>query len=129
MIEIADGFTSISAGSDLISPPPARGAPRTTGARITVDFSREVALAPGQIVRARYDFADNGQLRTVVGPAMPTHAVARSRRAVVFHYRISHWIDAASLMRFETPEQPPEMPIVWSVGAAAAATAGDPTHA
>jgi hypothetical protein len=129
MIEIADGFTRISAGSDLISPPLARGAPRTTGARITVDFSREAALAPGQIVRARYDFADNGQLRAVTGPALPTHTVVRSGRAVVFHYRISHWIDAATLMRFETPEQPSGTPIVRSVAPAAVATAAGHSHA
>ena len=66
-----------------------------------MDFCRQTALAPGQVVRAHYDFADNGQMRSIEGVAAPTHKVVRAGRPVVFHYRVSHWVEAAGLMRFD----------------------------
>jgi len=94
MIEIIDGFTSIWTGSDPIS---RLGDHQPTGARVTLEFCREAALNPGEIVRARYDFGDDGKMRATIGVAQHTHSVARSGRAPVFHYRISHWIEPGAL--------------------------------
>jgi hypothetical protein len=94
MIEIIDGFTSIWTGSDPISP---LGDHHRTGARVTLEFCREAALSPGEIVCARYDFGGDGRMRATTGVAQHTHSVARSGRAPVFHYRISHWIAPAAL--------------------------------
>ena len=104
MIEIKDGFTNISAGSSHASPL-AQSRYRPSGARVTVEFCREAALSPGQVVCAKYDFAGNGQLRKVEGVASPTHAVARAGQATLFHYRISQWIEPAALMR-PTADEP-----------------------
>jgi hypothetical protein len=90
MIEIISGFTSISAGTDPILPP---GARQPTGARVTLEFCREAALIPGEIVCARYEFSGDGRVRTATGVAKPTQTVVRSGRATVFHYRFSHWIE------------------------------------
>ena len=98
MIEITQGFTSICAGSDRVLP--GMGLRRPTGARVTVDFCRESSLATGQTVRAHYEFAGDGQLRTAIGVATPTRVAARWGRPIVFHYRVSHWIEPAALMRF-----------------------------
>jgi hypothetical protein len=109
MIKIFDGFTSISAGSDCIDAPtdeiagnfPEIDAARSaTGVRVTVEFRRESALAPGQVVTVRYDFAGDGSLREGQGIASPTHSVARWGRAVVHHYRMSHWIQPADVMDY-----------------------------
>lgn len=89
MIEIINEFTAIWTGSDPISSP---GDRYPTGARVTLEFCRETALAPGETVCARYEFGGDGQMRTATGVAQHTHSVSRSGRAPVFHYRISHWI-------------------------------------
>jgi hypothetical protein len=107
MIDITDGFTSISAGSDSIEgaaqdapgAPGNRTTPRVpTGARVTVEFRRETSLAPEQLVRARYDFADDGNVREATGIAKPIRTVVRQGRAVLFYYRLSHWIAPTALM-------------------------------
>jgi hypothetical protein len=76
------------------------GLRRPTGARVTVDFCRESSLATGQTVRAHYEFSGDGQLRTATGIATPTRVAVHWGRPVAFHYRLSHWIEPAALMRF-----------------------------
>ena len=106
MIEITEGFTSVGAGSESIATdypgepgiPVARRAP--TGARVTAEFGRRSPLAPGELVRVRYDFAGDGGMREGVGIAIPTRPVVRCGRAVVFCYRVSYWIKASDIMRY-----------------------------
>jgi len=125
MIEINDGFTSISAGADPAFPPLSPAAHRPTGARVTVDFCREVALPPGEIVCAYYDFAGNGRLRAVTGIAELTYAEVKWGCPVVFHYRLSHWIGPAELMHFVAGE----VPIARPAELADVAPTGDPIPA
>ena len=106
MIEITESFTSITAGMDPVGEPPWRGRgdsrePRghpPTGARVTLEFSRDEALPPGQPVRVRYQFGSDQTVRETVGIALPTHTTVRWGRAVVFHYRLSHWLAPGALM-------------------------------
>ena len=99
MIEITDGFTSITAGADTIEAPPWSDAaqPRTrrrrapTGVRVTLNFSRDAELPRDQPVRVRYEFGD-GTLRETVGIAKPTHVDVHCGRLVNYHYRLSYWI-------------------------------------
>ena len=107
MIEITNGFTSITAGADAIEPPPwpdAGESPTTcrrrapTGARVTLEFSRAEALPPDQPVSVRYVFGGGGAVREVVGFAKPTHVEVQWGRAAVYHYRLSYWIAPAALM-------------------------------
>jgi len=105
MIEITDGFTSITAGADSIAAPwpdaadsrsPCRRNP--TGVRVTLEFGRAAALPPDQPVRVRYEFGEGGALREGIGIARPTYVEARWGRPVVYHYRLSHWIAPGALM-------------------------------
>jgi len=106
MIEITEVFTSITAGVDPVGEPPWRGKGDSrepsrhppTGARVTLEFSRDEALPPGQPVRVRYQFGGDQTMRETVGIAVPTHTTVRWGRAVVFHYRLSHWIAPGALM-------------------------------
>jgi len=106
MIEITDRFTSITAGMDPVGVPPPLDAGDSrlqrqhapTGARVTLEFTREEALPPGQPVRVRYEFGDDGTVREAVGIAVPTHARVRWGCTVVYHYRLSHWIAPGALM-------------------------------
>ncbi len=106
MIEITDGFTSISAGADSIevleryAPPPgvAYAPRRPTGARVTVEFRRTSSLLPTQAVTVRYDFAADGNVRQLTGIPRHIRTVVRQGRAVVYHSRMSHWIAASALM-------------------------------
>ena len=109
MIEITDGFTSISAGADSIEDaaqayvPPSAATPATrrpTGARVTVEFYRTSTLSPTQAVVVRYDFAADGNVRELVGIAEPIRTVVRHGRAVCYYYRLSHWIAASALLDF-----------------------------
>jgi len=97
MIEINNGFTSIWTGSDPIASP---GLQHRTGARVTLEFCREAALAPGETVCARYEFGGDGQVRTVTGVANPTYTVLRWGCAPVFHYRMAHWIEPDALATY-----------------------------
>ena len=99
MIEITDGFTSISAGSDSIEAG-AEGR-SATGVRIVVEFRCEMPLAAGQPVTVRYDFAGDGNLREGTGIARPIRTVVRWGRTVQYHYRFSYWIAPSALMNFE----------------------------
>jgi hypothetical protein len=104
MIEITEGFTSITAGADAVAALwPDMGGSQThcrrapTGVRVTLEFSRAAALPSDEPVRALYDFGDGGAPREVVGIANPTHVEVRWGRAVVYHYRLSHWIAPGEL--------------------------------
>jgi hypothetical protein len=105
MIEITNGFTSITAGADAIASPPWTDAGETrtppprvpTGVRVTLEFNREAALPPDQPVRVRYQFGSDGGMREAVGIAKSTFVEVRWVRAVVYHYRLSHWIPADAL--------------------------------
>ena len=96
MIEIFEGFTSISAGADPIPPP--EGARAPTGARVSLEFCRDEALPPGATVRAQYEFAGDGCQRVAVGVPTATRTDSGQGRKAVFHYRISHWIAPHALM-------------------------------
>jgi len=106
MIEITDRFTSITAGMDPVRVPPLHDASDSrvqrqhapTGARVTLEFSRDEALPPGQPVRVRYEFGDDGTVREAVGVPVPTHARVSWGCTVVYHYRLSHWIAPGALM-------------------------------
>jgi hypothetical protein len=104
MIGITHGITSVSAGHDRLAGPdwevPHALSRTPTGARVTVEFSRETSLLPGQVVCVRYAFAGDGRLREGVGIATATRTVVRSRRIVVYHYRMSYWIPRSALMTF-----------------------------
>ena len=106
MIEIADGFTRITAGADASGAPPwpdscdsqtpRRRAP--TGVRVTLEFGSAAALSPDQPVKVRYEFGGDGRVREAVGIAKPTRVEVRWGRAVIYHYRVSHWIVPGALM-------------------------------
>jgi hypothetical protein len=111
MIEITDGFTSITIRADEVMPaswgmagssPHQRLARAATGARVTVEFCRDTPLPEGQAVRVRYDFADDGSVREGTGMAQSTRSVARWGATVVYHYRLSHWIAPAALTQSTT---------------------------
>jgi len=109
MIEITDGFTCISAGSDRIEDQAeavshwssdSSRAHSATGARVVIEFRCNVSLAAGQWVTARYDFAGDGNLREGMGIAAHIRTVVRWGRTVQYHYRFSHWIAPSELMNF-----------------------------
>src|ERR1700741_3916976 len=100
MILITDGFTSISANADPIDELQSQRPRSATGARVTLEFSRDTALPPGQPVRVRYDFAGDGMAREVVATPLPTRTLTRWGHAAIFSYRLSHWIAPAALEQF-----------------------------
>lgn len=142
MVEISGEFTSISAGSDSMEVSAQTRAP--TGARVTLEFSLTASLAPAQLVRLRYDFADDGNVRECTGIAKPLRTVARWGRGVLYYYRVSHWIDPSALMDFAATGVPPRKPSCPTpaqpllprgsasapmIGSADGASAVDPFHA
>ena len=118
MIAIDDGFTSISAGHDpidLVGPVGSADAVKrhATGARVTVEFRRDVPLGVGEPVKLRHEFAGGGDWREYTGIPSPTHTEVRWGRAVIHHYRLSYWLTAASLMdRAGTVARPMERRLV-----------------
>ncbi len=96
MIEIDAGFTSICAGADPI--PHVSGTRAPTGARITLEFRRDRALPAGETVRAHYEFAADGRVRTATGIPIATRSDTRGGRKIAFYYRLSHWIEPSALM-------------------------------
>lgn len=113
MIDVIDGFTRIAVTPDEIpyldkaglgntrSRAFSSGCRQPSGARVTAEFSRSAPLSPSGEIRLCYDFEGNGRLREVVGTPRLTHTTApQSQRDPTYHYRISHWITASSIMRF-----------------------------
>ena len=97
MIEITERITRVTTNVQAGRSQIAIGERTPAGARVTLEFSRSVALSSGQAVRLRYDLAGNGRLHEFSGIAQLTHTVARRGRLVVFHYRLSQWITASTL--------------------------------
>lgn len=113
MIDVTDGFTDIAVTPDEIPYLGSTGLGHTpaqkcslerrqpSGARVTIEFSRPAPLSLNGEVRLSYDFEENGRLREIVGTPRFTHTTApQGQRDPTYHYRISHWITAASVMRF-----------------------------
>jgi hypothetical protein len=111
VVDVTDGVTSIAVSPDKI--PWVNGFTGTvqqeassdqrpaTGARVTVEFARSAPIAPNSHVRVYYDIAENGGLREIVGIPQLTHTTAsQGRPSRWYHYRLSHWIAAPSVMRF-----------------------------
>ena len=115
MIDVTDGVTSIEVTPDSI-PFRVNGFASTTlqerlaerrhatGARVTVEFARSAPFSPNSDVRVYYDIAENGELREILGVPQLTHTTARQGRLdPSYHYRLSHWIAAPSVMRVISP--------------------------
>jgi hypothetical protein len=115
VVDVTDGVTSIEVSPDEIPirvngfagtvPQERLSAHRpATGARVTVEFVRSAPVPPNSPVRVYYDIAENGGLREIVGIPQLTHTTARQGRpGHSYHYRLSHWIAAPSVMRFIPP--------------------------
>jgi hypothetical protein len=109
----AEGITSIQVAPDEIpfrlslAGTTLRGhlaARHPTGARVTVEFVRSAPVCLNSDVRLYYDIAENGGLREILGVPQLTHVTARQARpGLSYHYRLSHWIAAPSVMRFIPP--------------------------
>jgi hypothetical protein len=105
LIEIKDGFTGIAIGSDVIKAQlrdPLTSKRMATGARVTLGFSRRVALPPGTMVSLRYDLAENGCEREVQGVPQMSHTVMEGEQ-VFYHYRLVYWLAPHALMKFLPP--------------------------
>ncbi len=112
MIDITEGFTSIAVAPNEIQNAGALAWAGTlhrelasahrpdTGARVTVEFVRPTPIPPDREVRVRYDIAENGELREFLGIPRLTHTTSPSGDSVRYHYRVSHWIPAPSVMQF-----------------------------
>ncbi len=113
LLRVADGFTSItvmpdelprltSNGFDAPAPHDRTLAHRaSTGARVTVEFITEFQVQPNRQVRACYDIAGDGTWRECKGIPDLTHTTQRPEGdGAVYHYRLSHWIAAPSVMHF-----------------------------
>ena len=110
VIAVTDGFTSIEVASDrfphfdannyvAISREPLAESRPTTGARMTVEFSRRAPLPRDTDIRVRFDIAENGGLREILGIPKLTHTTVR-HAVDAYHYRLSHWIPAPLVMQF-----------------------------
>ena len=113
LIRVADGFTSITVmpdelprvtSSGLNAPTPHdRTLARhdSTGARVTMEFISETQVQPDREVHACYDIAGDGTWRECTGIPSLTHTTQRAEGdGTVYHYRLSHWIAAPSVMHF-----------------------------
>jgi hypothetical protein len=84
-----------------------------TGARVTIEFFRPAPFSPNNCVRVYYDIAENGELREILGVPQLTHTTAHEGRGgLSYHYRLSHWIAAPSVMRFVPPYT--ALQVTWS---------------
>lgn len=116
MVEVTDGITSIEVTpedipfrvngfADAIQQAPFSDHRHATGARVTVEFSRSAPIPPNSPVHLYYDIAANGGLREIVGIPQLTHTTARQNRPDRwYHYRLSRWITAPSVMQFMPPQ-------------------------
>jgi hypothetical protein len=115
LVRVADGFTSITVMPDelphlhltnngLNAPDPrdrTLAHPASTGARVTMEFITDIQVLPNREVHACYDIAGNGSWRECMGIPNLTHTTQRPEGdGTVYHYRLSHWIAASSVMRF-----------------------------
>jgi hypothetical protein len=111
VIDVTEGFTSIEVASDgfphfnvngYVATSREQSAARrnSTGARVTVEFSRRGRLPPNTDIRVRYDIAENGELREILGVPQLTHITVPHGTGAAYHYRMSHWIPASSVMQF-----------------------------
>lgn len=109
MIDVTEGLTSIEVAANKFPDfnlngylTTARGLwakrSESTGARVTVAFSRREPLPPDTDIRVLYDIAQNGGVRQLCGTPQLTHTTARE--SVAYHYRLSQWIPAPAVMRF-----------------------------
>jgi hypothetical protein len=79
-------------------------AKRSSGS-LTVGFSSPAPVPPNSHVRVYYDIAENGGLREIAGIPQLTHTTTRQGRpGRSYHYRLSHWIVAPSVMRIIPPQ-------------------------
>jgi hypothetical protein len=98
--DVTEGFTSITVAPDETRIPYVNGRD-PTGARVTLEFSRHTPLPPDMNVRVHFDIAENGDRREIRGIPKLTHTTtARGHASAAYHYRLSHWIPALSVMRF-----------------------------
>ena len=115
VIDVTDGVTSIEVSPDgilFMTQGSAGILPQerslhhrhATGARVTVEFSRPAPVPPNSPLRVYYDIAENGGLREIVGIPQLTHTTAcQVSSGRLYHYRLSYWIAAPSVMRFIPP--------------------------
>jgi len=112
VIDVTKGFTSIDVAADgyphfdqgAYLSANSSGGPvvsrHPTGARVTLTFSRDAPLPPNTDIRVQYDIAQNGDVREILGTPQLTHTRAGGDGATSYHYRLSHWIPALSVMSF-----------------------------
>ena len=111
MIDVTEGLTSIEVAANKFPYFNVNGYVTTaqglwaqrrksTGARVTLAFSRRVALPPNTDIRVLYDIAQNGGLRELRGIARLTHTTTPQGGSVAYHYRLSQWIPAPAVMQF-----------------------------
>jgi hypothetical protein len=113
LVSVADGFTSITVMPDELPRLTTNGLnPQTphdrtlahrvsTGARVTMEFITDTQVQPNREIRVCYDIAGNGTWRECMGIPNLTHTTQRAEGdGAVYHYRLSHWIAAPSVMHF-----------------------------
>lgn len=113
MMDVTDCVTRIEVAPDEIPFPLSlagmtqqrhHAARHPTGARVTVEFVTLAPMGLNSSVRVYYDIAENGELREILGVPLLTHTTVRQARpGPSYHYRLSHWITATSVMRFIPP--------------------------
>ena len=102
MIEIMDGFTEITLGTDVLastSRDPLTAARQPTGARVTLNFQRRQPLPTDTLVKIRYDLAENGCEREVRGVPRLIQTVMHGEN-VFYHYRLAQWVPPHAVMHF-----------------------------
>ena len=67
-----------------------------TGARVTVTFDLPAPVPRDCAVRIRYEIAECGEARDMVGVPQLTHTTVRSGDSS-YHYRMSHWLAGSIL--------------------------------
>lgn len=112
VIDVSEGFTSIEVAPDgvpyvdmdgYVSPTPrecSANRRNPTGARVTIAFSTRARLPQNTDIRVYFDIAENGGLREILCRPNLTHTTGRQNESASYHYRLSHWIPAPSVMKF-----------------------------
>jgi hypothetical protein len=102
LIEIMDGFTEITLGTDVLasaSRDPLTAARQPTGVRVTLNFQRRQPLPTDTLVNIRYDLAENGCEREARGVPRLIQTVMHGEN-VFYQYRLAHWLPPHAVMRF-----------------------------